>query len=253
MTRVADAAVACRWGVVLLATTVWVWSFEDARIEEFGWQFRWLDIWALSASAVSSAFMLRLSMGWSRSRHETFVQITAALNAVVVAIHLLPAVSDIPASALGPASAPSVKAAYLHLIGPALQIADAVLILGAFRGPLRGLGGAAAGVALVAVTYVAWIELAVRPLNARADGRGGLPYGALDPVELPERLAVYALAALGAAASLAVLWAIQRAPGARRGERRAMAPVTPWPAPRGVGQAPVVPASAASSAASPER
>ena len=253
MARVAGAAMAYRWGVALLAATVWVWCFEDARLEDFGWQFRCLDIWALSASTISAAFMLRLSMGWSRSRHETFVRVTAALNAAVVAVHLLPVVSDVPASSLGPPLASSFKATYLHLVGPLLQIADAVLILGAFRGAFRALGGAAAGVALVAVTYVAWIELAVRPLNARADGRGGLPYGALDPLDPAARLAVYALTALGAVAALAVLWAVRRAIDARRGPGRpGEPPVMPWPAAQGASHAPTA-ASPARSAAKPER
>ena len=255
MVRLAEAAGAYRWGVALLATVVWVWCFADARIEQFGWQFRCFEVWALSASAVAAVLMLRLSLGWSRLRHAGFVRVTAALNAAVVGIHLLPAVSGLPATELGPVLAPSFKATYLHLIGPVLQIADAVLILGAFRAPLSTLGRAAGGVALVASSYVAWIELAVRPLNARADGRGGLPYGALAPLEPAERLAVYALATLGAVAALVGFWAIQRALDA--GRRRSRAEPTPWPAPPLVGQAPtpISPgaSSAASSAASPER
>ena len=237
MVRVADATVVYRWGVAILAAAVWVWCFADARLAQFGWQFRCIEIWALSASVVSAIFMLRLSMGWSRSRHEGFVRITAALNCLVVAIHLLPLVSDVPASDLGPSLTSSFKTAHLLAIGPLLQIADAVLILGVFRGPLRSLADAAAGVALVAATYVAWIELAVRPLNARADGRGGLPYGALDPLEPDARLAVYGVASLGAVGALAGLWGLQRAADALRG----------------AGHVPPVAPSSASSAASPER
>ena len=254
MARVARAATAYRWGVALLAGAVWAWCFGDARIEQFGWQFRCIEIWALSASAVAAVLMLRLSMGWSRRRHEGFVRVTAGLNAAVVAIHLLPAVSSVPVTELGPAITSGVKAAHLHLVGPLLQIADAVLILGAFRGSAGLLGRAAGGVALVAASYVAWIELAVRPLNARADGRGGLPYGALDPLGPGERLGVYAAVTLGAVAALAGLWAIGRALDAGRGGSDGGRPgdLARWRAPQGAGQASLS-SSAASSAASPER
>ena len=204
MAWLAGVAAGYRWGVALLAVVMWALCFAEARLAHFGWQFRFLDVWALTLSMVSAAFMLRLAMGWSRSRHEAFAAVVAALNAVVIATHLGPLL-------VGPMAWPGWKLAYLHLLGPALQIADAVLILGAFR----RIGGALLGVALTAMAYVAWIELAVRPLNAAADGLGGLPYAALDAMGPAARLAVYAAATLGGLASLPALAALQRALGSK--------------------------------------
>lgn len=200
MARFVSAPSAYRGGVLLLAVAMWAWCFGDARLEEFGWQFRHLEVWALSASALSAAMTLRLSMGWSRSSHEGFVAATAALNAVVIAAFLGP-------MGAGGAGGPGWRTAYLHLVGPSLQIADALLLLGAFA----RLGGAVAWVATLAAAYVAWVELAVRPLNASAEGVGGLPYAALNAMDVPSRLAVYGLGTLGALAALALLRGLQRA------------------------------------------
>lgn len=191
-----------RWAVLVLAVAVWATCFAEARMEEFGWQFRHLDVWALTVSLVSAAAMVRLSMGWSGSRHEALAGAAAALNALVIAVHLIPMLGG---DVLG-GGAPTWRSTYLHLIGPMLQIADAMLILGAFGRLSVVLAGAAA----LAASYVAWIELAVRPLNAR-DGVGGLPYAGLDALEPGARLAVYAAALAAALAAVPVMRAAQGA------------------------------------------
>lgn len=182
MARTTRTGAVYRWGVLVLASIVWVRCFGDARLEEFGWQFRLLEVWAVSASVISAALMVRLSMGWSRSPHSSFVGAVAAVNVVVVALHLGP---------LGVLSASSLvwHAVALNLVVPLLQIGDALLILGAFR----RVRGAVLWVLATASGYVAWVELAVRPLNASADGLGGLPYPSLDAMGLGDRLALYAV------------------------------------------------------------
>lgn len=200
MTRLAGVRAAYRWGVLVLAAVVWVRCFGEARLEEFGWQFRLFEVWAVSATAVSTALMVRLSMGWSCSSHAPFVGAVAAANAVVVALHLGP-------FGLAPVSGLGWHAMSLHLLVPVLQIADALLILGAFR-YLRGSVG---WVAALALGYVAWLELAVRPLNATADGASGLPYPPLDAMALGDRLGIYAAATAFGLAVLPALWAFQRA------------------------------------------
>ena len=193
---------AYRWGVFLLAAAIWLRCFGEARLEEFGWQFRHLEVWALTASLFSAAATLGLSMGWSAQRHDAFVASVAALNAVVVAAHLGPL--GLEAGGTGRAT---WVAAYLFLLGPLLQIADAALIHRAFH----RLRGAVAGALTFAAAYVAWVELAVRPLNASAEGLGGLPYAALDAMEPQARLIVYAGATTLALAALPALRALQRA------------------------------------------
>lgn len=187
-----------RWATLALAVIVWVRCFGDARLDEFGWQFRLVEVWAVSASAISAALMVRLSMGWSASRHESFAGGVAAVNAVVVALHLGP---------LGLiSSTPAWHVLGLTLIVPLLQIADALLVLRAF-GHLRG---AVAWVLGIALAYVAWVELAVRPLNLPVDGGGGLPYPALNALGAVDRLGVYGAATGLALAVLPGLWVVQR-------------------------------------------
>ena len=188
-----------RWGVLLFTAIVWVRCFGEARLEEFGWQFRLIEVWAMSASLVSAAFMVRLSMGWSRSRHASFAAAACVLNAVVLALHLG------PLGILAP-PAPSWHAVSLHLIAPVLQIADAVLILGAFE----RLHRAVAWTLGAAVTYVGWVELAVRPLNASIEGQGGLPYAGLDAMTLTHRLGLYAAVTVFGLALLPGFWVLQR-------------------------------------------
>lgn len=188
-----------RWVVLILATAVWARCFGEARLEEFGWQFRLIEVWAASATALSAAFTVRLSMGWSRSPHAPFVAATAALNAVVLVLHLGPSGAFAPTS-------PGWHAASLLLVLPLMQIADALLILGAFR----RVRGAVAWVSAGALTYVAWVELAVRPLNATPEGLGGLPYPSLDAMAPIDRLTVYAVVTGLALAVLSGFSVLQR-------------------------------------------
>ena len=101
-----------------------------------------------------------------------------------------------------------VEIAYLHAIGPAIQIADAALLTRAFGRPLKAAGAFAA----LAIAYVAWIELAVAPLNAEPLGKvaSGLPYLFLNDMEAGSRATFYILAALGGLAFLVVLHIVSR-------------------------------------------
>lgn len=188
-----------RWGTLILAAIVWARCFGDARLAEFGWQFRLFEVWAVTATALSSALMVRLSMGWSHAAHAPLVGAVAGVNIVVVVLYLAPlGVFPGPSQGWHPVA--------LGLVVPAMQIADALLILGAFR----RLRGAAARVVAIAVGYVLWVELAVRPLNASAEGRGGLPYPLLDAMAPADRLGLYVAATALALAALPVLGLLQR-------------------------------------------
>jgi hypothetical protein len=205
MSRTAWLGAVYRWGVLVLASVVWMRCFGEARMAEFGWQFRLLEVWAVSATALSTAFMVRLSMGWSRSPHTPFVGAVAAVNVVVVALHL-------GQLSPAPATSPGWHALSLLLVLPLLQIADALFVLGAFKRLRRAM----AWVVAIAATYVAWVEMAVRPLNASSEGRGGLPYPILDTMPLADRLGFY-VAMTGLA--LAVLPGLRVVQRRLRGER----------------------------------
>lgn len=199
MRRMGKARAAYRWGLLALSVVVWARCFGDARLEEFGWQFRLIEVWAVTGTVLAAALMVRLSMGWSRSRHEELVGGVAAVNVVVLALHLGPLGVWSP-------TLPGWHGLALNVVVPAAQIADAVLILGAFR----RVRGAVAWSSSMAAAYVVWIELAVRPLNASVEGRGGLPYPPLDAMPLSDRLGLYAAVTLLGLAVLPGLAIVQR-------------------------------------------
>ena len=78
---------------------------------------------------------------------------------------------------------------YLHLLGPALQVFDALFIARVFRKPLK----AVPALLSVIVLYVAWTELFVQRFNTVPSGNvtSGLPYPFLNNMEWADRLSYY--------------------------------------------------------------
>jgi len=58
---------------------------ETYAWHEFGWQFRYLTIWALTMSLIAAAMMLTRTYGGADRRGAGFVSVTAVVNAIVVA------------------------------------------------------------------------------------------------------------------------------------------------------------------------
>ncbi|NNK79429.1 MAG: hypothetical protein HKP40_12040, partial [Litoreibacter sp.] len=65
-----------RWFVFLITLGYFLYRFIETPSGYFGAQFRFLTVWALTASTLSAWFMLRLSMAWSTWRAESFASIT---------------------------------------------------------------------------------------------------------------------------------------------------------------------------------
>lgn len=76
-----------RWIVLLLAVAFFldratVEDFADAS--DFGWQFRYLTIWALTGSMVAAALMLTPQFGRRDGRGAVLVALVAVMNMIVV-------------------------------------------------------------------------------------------------------------------------------------------------------------------------
>ncbi|KAF0675934.1 hypothetical protein [Profundibacterium mesophilum] len=176
-----------RWGVLILAAFYWLELFRRIEPETFGWQFRYLTIWALSLSVVSAAMMLRHMRGGSPPY--VLAATTAIFNALVLLLYWRLYFTD-PALVNGSGEIVAWREYYLHGAGPVLQIIDALLLFGAFRRPLATVAATLAGIVL----YVGWIELLVGPRNAEPAGlvTSGLPYPFLNDLALGGRFEFYA-------------------------------------------------------------
>lgn len=158
--------------------------------DAFGWQFRFLTVWGLTASTVSAWFMLRLAYGFSDNRHEVWASVTVVLNATVVLMYWKIYFTD-PALFYGADGGPESlhQEYFLHAFGPALQMIDAFFILGVFT----KLRGTVIGVLTLPLAYIAWAELVLQPMNQTPAGSvtTGLPYLFLNNLEQPERVNFY--------------------------------------------------------------
>lgn len=176
--------------VFVLALGYWIYQFHQMLdpTRGFGWQFRYLTIWALTASLLSAFAVLRLSMGWTDRRPDTLASVAAVMNALVVYLYWKLWFDD-PSSVNGDGPIAWWQEYYLHALGPLLQWFDALFLLGSFRRVMPVLGV----LACIVLAYVGWAELLVRPLNARPLGEvtSGLPYPFLNNMEFAARSVFY--------------------------------------------------------------
>jgi len=205
-----------RWAVLVLAAGYFLYQFKAVAAWEPGWQFRYLTIWALTASLASAWATLRFDRGEGPPPY-VLASVAAVFNAVVVLMYWKLFFTD-PALVNGDGPILWWQEYYLHLLGPVLQWIDALLLLGAFRRPLATL----AAVVAVTLAYIGWAELVVRPLNDAPAGSvtSGLPYPFLNDMAPAERLRFYlttTLTTLGfTALGVALTWARGWIIGTRR-------------------------------------
>ena len=181
-----------RWCVLLLAAFFFLDRFtaEDfGNMAEFGWQFRYLTIWALTGSLIAAAMMLTPAYGRPGPRGEVFVSVVAVLNVIVVVSYWRLYFTD-PKLVNGENEIVAYREYYLHLLGPLLQWVDVLTIKRAFR----HMGAAALGLGALVLAYLGWAEFAVEPLNAAPVGTvtAGLPYPFLNDMTPAQRLGFYA-------------------------------------------------------------
>lgn len=184
----AKPVMAYRWVTFLLAGGYCLYQMMSADYANPGGPFRFLTIWALFLSFYSASRMLSLSERRPTRSHHRTAMVAAVLNVMVVLLYWRLFFTD-PALVNGNGDIPWHQQYYLHLLGPALQIFDAVFIARVFRRPVRAVPPL---VGLV-LAYVIWAEGFVGPQNTAPVGSvtSGLPYPFLNSLELLERLAFY--------------------------------------------------------------
>lgn len=179
-----------RWITFLLAGGYCVRMALWSDYVQVGGPFRFLTIWALFLSFFCASRMIARMEGRTERRWDALVAATAVINTMVVILYWRLYFAD-PASVTRDGELSSWwLEGYLHGLGPALQVVEAVFLHRAFRKPHLGAGVLVGIIAL----YVAWAELVQRPLNDSPVGSvtTGLPYPFLNSLEFGDRAVFYA-------------------------------------------------------------
>ena len=185
----ATPVMAYRWVTFLLAGGYCLYQLLTQDYSAPGGPFRFLTIWALFLSFYSASRMLAVSERRIERAHNRTAAVAAVVNVMVVFLYWRLFFED-PSLVNGNGDIVWHQQYYLHGLGPALQIIDAVFIARAFGKPWRT---ALPLVGFVA-TYIAWAELFVQRYNTSPSGSvtSGLPYPFLNSLPFPDRAAFYA-------------------------------------------------------------
>ena len=214
-----------RWIVLLLAVAFFV---DRATVEDFsdwsdfGWQFRYLTIWALTGSLVAAALVLTPRFGRRDGPGAVFVSVVAVLNMIVVVSYWRLYFDD-PTLVNGDNDIVPLREYYLHLAGPILQWIDVLALKRGFRRVVA----VALWLGVAVLAYLGWSEFVVAPLNDAPVGTvtTGLPYPFLNDMTPVARLAFYGVTWASGLVFIAVLRGLQAlvdraaAPGAAPTER----------------------------------
>ena len=179
-----------RWIVFLLAAGYSLYQIATSGYEHFGGPFRFLTIWALLMSFYSASRMLALSEHRITRPHQVTAIVAAVLNIMVVYLYWKLWFTD-PALVNNGGQIVWHQEYYLHGLGPALQIIDALFIGRVFTRTWR----AAVPLVCIIAIYVAWTELVVQRFSQSSPGSvtSGLPYPFLNSMEWGERAGFYGL------------------------------------------------------------
>jgi hypothetical protein len=203
--------VAYRWITFLLAIGYVAYQLGTGDWSNPGGPLRFLTIWALFLSAHAAWRMLSISLLRSEGRHEVAAMTAAVFNIMVVYLYWKLFLTDPALVRNGPAV--WHQEYYLHAVGPALQVIDALFIGRVFRRIWRG----AVSLMLLVPIYVIWAELFVQRFNDTPTGSvtSGLPYPFLNSLDWPARAEFYLLYGVVALAILTALsgvgWVVARA------------------------------------------
>ena len=179
---------AYRWTTFLLAGGYCLYQLLSQDYSSPGGPFRFLTIWALFLSFYSASRMLALSERRIMRRHHRTAAVAAVVNVMVVFLYWKLFFTD-PTLVNTRGPIPWHQQYYLHVLGPGLQIFDAVFIARVFKRPWRA---APPLLAFIGV-YLLWAETVVQRFNTSPTGSvtSGLPYPFLNSMEWADRMAFY--------------------------------------------------------------
>ena len=118
-----------------------------------------------------------------------FVSATAVLNAMVVFLYWKLYFTD-PSLVNYSGSISWFQEYYLHIVGPALIVLDALLLNNSFTQVKKGV----LTILAICLLYIFWSEVITGPLNETPEGSvtNGLPYPFLNNMSFSERVSFYA-------------------------------------------------------------
>jgi len=196
-----------RWLVFILALGFWLELFITTDHSKFGWQFRYLTDWGLTANMIVAWLMLRFSLGRSEKIYNAFVSASAVLGAIVVFMYWKLYFTD-PALINGDHIMPPHQEYYLHGGTQLLMMFDAFFILGAFRSYWTSLGVSM----VIFFGYIGWTELVIQPMNDFPAGSAtsGFPYPFLNEMATGPRMMFYVTTIATAIVLMLVGWGLAR-------------------------------------------
>lgn len=183
-----------RLGVLLLAAGFWAQQFALQDLADFGWQFRYFAVWALTLGLAAGALTFRLSLVPDAGAPNSLLLVAAAVSALQAVLFWFFRLSDPSAIGAGGAGGDPVRIVYLHVLMPAFIWLEAVV----FNRTARAAPAAACWLLMTLAAYVLWIEGAVVPLNPVPAGAvtSGMPYPFLNDMTQGARAALYAKASI---------------------------------------------------------
>ena len=174
---------------LLLSVGYFLYQFTEANYNNFGIQFRYLTIWGLTTAMVATWLLYKSKRKGLPESYLPFVSATAVLNAMVVFLYWKLYFID-PNLVNYSGSIVWFQEYYLHLVGPALIILDALLLNNSFTQVKQGV----LMILVICLLYILWSEAFTGPLNDTPEGSviNGLPYPFLNNMSFNERVSFYA-------------------------------------------------------------
>ena len=174
---------------LLLSVGYFLYQFTEANYNNFGIQFRYLTIWGLTAAMLATWLLYKTKRMGLPESYLPFVSATAVLNAMVVFLCWKLYFTD-PSLVNYSGSISWFQEYYLHIVGPALIVLDALLLNNSFTQVKKGV----LTILAICLLYIFWSEVITGPLNETPEGSvtNGLPYPFLNNMSFSERVSFYA-------------------------------------------------------------